>query len=241
GYITDYPYLASTERPKGAEAMQWWTDHSWIELTALVLAFVLSASIGMERQRRLKNAGLRTHTLVGIGSAGFALASQYGFTGVLGDHVTLDPSRVAAIGCLGAGGVFGGGRSVSGFTTAASVWVGAAVGLACGAGLRLVAVTLTVLYFAAIIVLTRIARKIAPGSHGDRMIIFQYRDGSGALREALETAAKHGFAVFFESSRQVEDQRIEARVRLAHTRRPPEELAALISDMHGVTSIYLDD
>lgn len=226
--------------------MQWWTDHSWIELTALVLAFVLSASIGMERQRRLKNAGLRTHTLVGIGSAGFALASQYGFAGVLGDHVTLDPSRVAAgivsgIGFLGAGVIFVRGNIVSGLTTAASVWVSAAVGLACGAGLPLVAVTLTVLYFAAIIVLTRIARKIAPGSHGDRMIIFQYRDGSGALREALETAAKHGFAVFFESSRQVEDQRIEARVRLAHTRRPPEELAALISDMHGVTSIYLDD
>src|SRR5690625_2039284 len=99
--------------------MQWWTDQSWIELTALVLAFVLSASIGMERQRRLKNAGLRTHTLVGIGSAGFALASQYGFAGVLGDHVTLDPSRVAAgivsgIGFLGAGVIFVRGNIVSG-------------------------------------------------------------------------------------------------------------------------------
>src|SRR5699024_8429670 len=112
---------------------------------------------------------------------------------------------------------------------------------ASGAGLGLVAVTLTVLYFAAIIVLTQVARKIAPGSHGDRMIVVQYRDGSGALRAALETAATHGFPVFFESSREIDDQRIEARVRMAHTRKRPEELTALLSELAGVTSIHLDD
>lgn len=228
--------------------MQWWSAHSWTEISALVLAFVLCAAIGLERQRRLKNAGLRTHTLVGIGAAGFALASQYGFAGVLGETVVLDPSRVAAsivagIGFLGAGVIFVRGNTVSGLTTAASVWVSAAIGLACGAGVPLVAVTLAVLYFVAIIVLTGIGRRIEPGSHGDHAIIMRYRDGSGALRQALETAAAHNFRVFFESSREIEDQqsRIEAQLRLAQTGKRPEQLTALLSELDGVTSIYLDD
>lgn len=58
----------------------------------LALAFVLSAAIGLEREIRQKSAGLRTHTLVGFGSALIMLVSKYGFTDVLSTHITLDPS-----------------------------------------------------------------------------------------------------------------------------------------------------
>jgi putative Mg2+ transporter-C (MgtC) family protein len=66
------------------------------QFAELGLAFVLSSLIGVEREWRHKSAGLRTHALVGTGAALFVLVSKYGFTDVLGSHVILDPSRVAA-------------------------------------------------------------------------------------------------------------------------------------------------
>jgi putative Mg2+ transporter-C (MgtC) family protein len=81
----------------------------WRQIAELALALVLSASVGLEREVRQKNASLRTHTRVGVGAALFMLISKYGFTGVLEPRlVVLDPSRVAAqimtgVGFLGAG------------------------------------------------------------------------------------------------------------------------------------------
>jgi putative Mg2+ transporter-C (MgtC) family protein len=103
------------------------------------LALVLSTLIGLEREIRQKNAGLRTHTLVGLGSALFMLISKYGFTDVLvTGRIILDPSRVAAqivsgIGFIGAGLIFVRRDSVRGLTTAAGIWVTAAIGAAAGA------------------------------------------------------------------------------------------------------------
>ncbi|GIH17523.1 hypothetical protein Raf01_56950 [Rugosimonospora africana] len=87
------------------------TGQGWTQLGELALALVLSAAIGLERELRQKSAGLRTHTLVGFSSALIMLVSKYGFTDVLGEHVTLDPSRVAArivsgIGFIGGGLIF---------------------------------------------------------------------------------------------------------------------------------------
>jgi putative Mg2+ transporter-C (MgtC) family protein len=84
----------------------------WSLLLPLVLALVLSAAIGLEREISAKSAGLRTHTLVGVGSAVFMEVSKYGFFDLLStDHVALDPSRVAAqivsgIGFIGGGLIF---------------------------------------------------------------------------------------------------------------------------------------
>jgi putative Mg2+ transporter-C (MgtC) family protein len=117
----------------------------WHQAAELGVALLLSAAIGLERDIRQKDAGLRTHTLVGIGAALFVLISKYGFTDVLERGlVVLDPSRVAAqivsgIGFLGAGLIFVRRDAVRGLTTAASVWVTAAVGSAAGAGLLVLA------------------------------------------------------------------------------------------------------
>ncbi len=113
----------------------------------LLLAAVLGAGIGYQRERAGKPAGLRTHILIALGSALFTVVSMFGFGG------QVDPSRVAAgvvtgIGFLGAGVIFRGIRSdgpVMGLTTAASVWVTAAIGLAAGVGMYLVAVVIAVL------------------------------------------------------------------------------------------------
>ena len=111
-------------------------------LFRLALAALLGGLIGIERELREHDAGLRTHMLVSVGSALFTIVSAYGFSEFLGSGeatVRADPTRIAAqivtgIGFLGAGAIIRMGVSVRGLTTAASLWVVAAIGLAAGAG-----------------------------------------------------------------------------------------------------------
>lgn len=140
------------------------------QIVELGTAFVLSALIGLEREIRQKSAGLRTYTLVGLASALFLLVSKYGFNDVLSPgRVELDPSRVAAqivsgIGFLGAGVIFTRSQAVTGLTTAATIWLTAAVGMACGAGLPVLAGVTTVGYFIVSLGFSRLLRYI----HGGR-------------------------------------------------------------------------
>jgi len=112
----------------------------------LLLAAALGAGIGYQRERANKPAGLRTHILICLGSALFTVVSVFGFNG------NADPSRVAAgivtgIGFIGAGVILRGvrGDHIVGITTAASVWVTAAIGLAAGAGMYLVSFIVAVI------------------------------------------------------------------------------------------------
>ena len=107
----------------------------------LILAAIACGAIGMERQMRGKGAGLRTHVLIGMGSALFMIVSKYGFADVLSlDHVGLDPSRIAAqvvtgVGFIGAGNILVRNQNIVGLTTAADIWVTAAIGMVIGSGM----------------------------------------------------------------------------------------------------------
>ena len=121
----------------------------------VLLATALGAGIGYQRERSDKPAGLRTHSLIALGSALFTLASIFGFgTGV-------DPSRIAAgivagVGFIGAGVIFRtSGDLVAGLTTAASIWVTASVGLAAGAGMYLLSF-LVALIAAAVLMIPKV-------------------------------------------------------------------------------------
>jgi putative Mg2+ transporter-C (MgtC) family protein len=103
----------------------------------LVVAAAMGMAIGVERELREQAAGLRTHMLVAVGACLFTLVSAYGFES---SSEPVDPSRVAAqivtgIGFLGAGAILREGLSVRGLTTAASLWVVAAIGMAVGLGM----------------------------------------------------------------------------------------------------------
>jgi putative Mg2+ transporter-C (MgtC) family protein len=103
----------------------------------LLLAAALGAIIGYQRERAGKPAGLRTHTLICLGSALFTIASIYGFSGV--NPAQVAAGIVAGIGFLGAGAIFHRqGGIVEGLTTATTIWAVAAIGLAAGAGLYLI-------------------------------------------------------------------------------------------------------
>jgi len=116
----------------------------WDMILRLIVAALLGSVVGVERERLLWAAGLRTHMLVCVGACLFMIVSAYGFSTVLGPHVVLDPSRVAAqvvtgVGFLGAGSIIMRNEVVKGLTTAASLWAVAAVGLAVGGGLYVAA------------------------------------------------------------------------------------------------------
>ena len=164
-------------------------------------ALVLSAAIGLEREIRQKSAGLRTHTLVGVGAALFMLVSKYGFSDVAKPGaVILDPSRVAAqivsgIGFLGAGIIFVRGDAVRGLTTAAAVWLTAAVGTAAGAGLPLLATLATAAYFLIVLAFPLLTRRLPHSSTAISVIRVRYHDGQGVLRQVLSRTTTQGFAV----------------------------------------------
>jgi putative Mg2+ transporter-C (MgtC) family protein len=109
----------------------------WPEvLLRIFVAAALGGAIGLERELRERQAGLRTHLVVSVGSALFTLVSAYGFQNF---ESKVDPTRIAAqivsgIGFLGAGAIIRQGLSVRGLTTAASLWLVAAIGMASGAG-----------------------------------------------------------------------------------------------------------
>jgi putative Mg2+ transporter-C (MgtC) family protein len=163
----------------------------WDALLRLAVACSLGAAIGFEREIRDREAGIRTHLLVSLGSALFTIVSAYGFHEFLangGNVVRADPARVAAqivtgIGFLGAGAIIREGLSVRGLTTAATLWVVAAIGMACGAGYYGPAAAATVLTLLALWPLRLLAyRLIDHIKPEENRLIVELREGESLAR-----------------------------------------------------------
>jgi putative Mg2+ transporter-C (MgtC) family protein len=173
----------------------------WVQLGELGLAFVLSALIGVEREIRHKSAGLRTYTLVGFSAALIMLVSKYGFMDVLvNNRIVLDPSRIAAqivtgIGFIGGGLIFVRRTNVRGLTTAAIVWLTAAIGMACGAGLPILALAVTGGHFVVVVGFPYIARRLPRSRWTPSLLQICYQDGREVLREVLVRCTQHNFTV----------------------------------------------
>jgi putative Mg2+ transporter-C (MgtC) family protein len=174
---------------------------TWLQVAELGLAFVLSALIGLEREFRQKSAGLRTYTLVGFASALIILISKYGFTDILKENqIVLDPSRIAAqivsgIGFIGGGVIFVRKDLVRGLTTAATVWLTSAVGMACGAGLPILAIIVTGGHFVVIALFPAIERRLPKSRWAPTSLQISYRDGQGVLREILSMCSQADFSI----------------------------------------------
>ena len=177
------------------------SGQGWPQIAALLLAFVLSALIGLEREIRNKNAGLRTYTIIGFTAALIMLTSKYGFTDVLAKGtVRVDPSRVAAqvvvgIGFIGGGLIFVKGEAVRGLTTAASVWLTAAVGMACGAGLPVLAVLVTCGNFIVAFGFSLIEKRLPGSNAGKSDLSISYQEGEGRLAAILAACSEQNFKV----------------------------------------------
>jgi putative Mg2+ transporter-C (MgtC) family protein len=211
----------------------------------LGLALVLSAAIGLEREVRQKSAGLRTHTLVGVGAALIMLVSKYGFSDVLGTHTVLDPSRVAAqivsgIGFIGGGLIFVRQDLVRGLTTAAVVWITAAIGMAAGAGLPVLALFAAGMHFLIVLGFAPLAARIPGSTRNPAWLRLDYEDGRGVLRRALASCTAMGYTVIDLSAEHDHepDHRGTVTVHLTvQGPRPVIELAGALSEIDGVQRV----
>ena len=157
---------------------QWFipTEQDLMIMLRITLAFVLGAVVGWERERVHQAAGLRTHMLVAAGAAAFTVASVYGFDdlGTVRDPARLAAQIVTGIGFIGAGVIFQGRHEIRGLTTAASIWIVAAIGVMAGLGMIWVGLYTAVATWFALRVLKRLVparpapprRKGKPGDPG---------------------------------------------------------------------------
>jgi putative Mg2+ transporter-C (MgtC) family protein len=213
-----------------------------LQLGELTLALILSSLIGLEREFRAKSAGLRTHTLVGVAAALIVLVSKYGFTNVIAQYeIVLDPSRVAAqivsgIGFIGGGLIFVQKDIVRGLTTAAIIWLTAAVGMACGAGLPLLAVFVTAAHFLVVFGYRGLEQRIL-SAHAELLV--RYAPGKGAVEKLMQTCTGRGFQIQALTVEQ-DDPASTDETRTIHLhvqgRGGVEPLVLSIGDIKGVAS-----
>ncbi|MCW2972093.1 MAG: MgtC/SapB transporter [Thermoleophilia bacterium] len=167
----------------------------------LALAVALGGLIGVEREWRDRTAGLRTHILVCLGSAAFTIVSAYGFrewavdiSSATRPNINSDPTRIAAqivtgIGFLGAGAIFRSDDGVRGLTTAASLWIMAAIGLAVGAGYYELAIEATVLILLVLIGLRQVSHRINRSNRGEQVPLVMHVNGAAAIGSVLDSIA----------------------------------------------------
>ena len=213
-------------------------------LLRLSMAAALGGAIGMERELRERQAGLRTHLVVCLGSALFTLVSAYGFHEFLvsgGSLVRTDPTRIAAqivsgIGFLGAGAIIRQGLSVRGLTTAATLWLVAAIGMATGAGYYSAALFTTVGALLTLGPLRIAAYKIVHRYRPDvdRLLVEIPAGGSpGPVIEAVERSG--GRVRSLEIAQEGDRRSIAVDVELAGLEAPA--VVAAVGEIDGVLEV----
>lgn len=169
-------------------------------LVRLLLSMLMGGLIGLERERSNHAAGLRTHILVCLGSTLIMLLSIYGFKDFVGEaNVRIDPARLATavitgIGFLGAGTILFTGKSITGLTTAASIWVVGAVGLAIGAGFYFAAIVSTFLILLNLIVFNKLEQRYIRGSKL-HLITIHAANAPGLLDSLSEMLKNEGYVI----------------------------------------------
>jgi len=184
----------------------------------ILLSLVLGGLIGLEREWHNHAAGLRTHILVCVGATIIMLLSIYGFGDFAGEfNVRMDPARLAAqvvsgIGFLGAGAIIRNGLSITGLTTAASIWVVAAIGLCVGAGFFYEAVLSTVLVILILLVLNRLEKSF----HSKRSrneITLRITRAEGGVARITDLIEKEGLLIVSMSLEAPGDDQDEGGIR----------------------------
>lgn len=180
-----------------------WQIDYWELTIRVIIAVALGGAIGLERELGEHAAGFRTHILVCLGSALIMMLSSYGFSAFIYEtNVRMDPARLAAqvisgIGFLGAGTILRTGMTVSGLTTAASLWVVAAIGLAVGAGFYYGAILTAFTAFFSLFMLNKLEKKFArfTKSSQTRHLALIVQDAPSHIGTVLQILKEQGLTV----------------------------------------------
>jgi putative Mg2+ transporter-C (MgtC) family protein len=214
----------------------------------LGIAALFGAMVGVERERRVRSAGIRTMSLVGLGSALFTVAAMYPFDSVArAAHGGVDATRIMAqivtgIGFLGAGTIWLRKDAVRGLTTAAALWVVAAVGMACGAGQWIVAIAATAVLIFVLAGILPLERYIFP-AHGTRTIRIWASAGAAAEVMARAQEICLGAGLDIEALTLAQSKRggdvIGLAARMRDVRQVSEAVVA-IRQLPGVSAVHGD-
>jgi putative Mg2+ transporter-C (MgtC) family protein len=209
----------------------------WELVLRLLVAAGLGSVIGADRERLVWAAGLRTHMLVCVGSCLFMIVSAYGFADSLGEHVILDPSRVAAqvvsgIGFLGAGSILLRGEVVRGLTTAASLWTVAAIGLAIGGGLYVEAVAATLIILAILTVIKPLERRFA-GRNRHHEITLKADRGQMSIEVLNRTLGYRARRITRYVAQPAEDQDMDD-ISIIMARLSPTDIAEMVKQLEAL-------
>ncbi|HEX2030395.1 MAG TPA: MgtC/SapB family protein [Actinomycetota bacterium] len=214
----------------------------------LFLAAVLGGLVGLEREISDQPAGFRTHMLVALGACLFALVSAYGFAAFLGadepPQVRFDPSRLAAqivtgIGFLGAGAIIRYGMSVRGLTTAASLWVVAAIGTAAGLGGYLISVVTAAITLVALYGLKPLRSRLVRGLKADHEEFVLEADASLDVDDLVHTVTRAAMRIDHLRVEEEEGDGLRQIVLFLTIppERRPEDAVALLSRVNGVRNV----
>lgn len=209
-------------------------------LLGLVTAVVCGALIGVERTFRQKEAGIRTHIIVALGSALIMIVSKYGFFDIVGlaDHVNLDGSRLAAqvvtgISFLGAGIIVFKG-TVKGLTTAAGVWTTAGIGLAAGAGMYGIAVYATLI----LLIVQIVIHKILPVENtSTNAVSMKLRDDPEAIESITKLFKENGYILISTSVEKKDSKYICLFTIRAKSHINPDDISKLFTGNEYVLSL----
>ncbi|MGN1316501.1 MAG: MgtC/SapB family protein [Acutalibacteraceae bacterium] len=211
-------------------------------LLSLITAVICGAAIGIERTFRQKEAGIRTHIIVAMGSALIMIVSKYGFFDIVGlaDHVNLDGSRLAAqvvtgISFLGAGIIVYKG-TVKGLTTAAGVWTTAGIGLAAGAGMYGIAV-----YATLILLIVQIAiHKIIPVENTSTTAVsMKLKDDPEAVESITNIFKENGYIIISTSVEKKNEKYVCLFTIRSKTHISPNEISNLFTGNEYVLSLSI--
>lgn len=222
---------------------------SWPEvLGRLALAAALGAILGFERELRDREAGLRTHLLVSLGSALFTIVSAYGFREFLtsgGNVVRIDPTRIAAqivtgIGFLGAGAIIRQGLSIRGLTTAATLWVVAAIGLAAGAGYYSAALIATAVALVALGPLRSVGYRLTRRFRGESGLLLVQLPAGQSPAGVIDAVDPEASIETIEVRQEGDRRTLELTVELPREEQA-RELVARVAEVDGVVAVRWAD
>ena len=211
---------------KLAELLNNWAPNGWpvgnliLVLIALVLSVVLCGLVGIERELRGRSAGLRTHLLVGVGSCLIMIISIYGFPAMFGEK--RDVARLAAqistgVGFLGAGAIIHHNSGIKGLTTAGTIWVAMAIGIACGSLNFILAIAATLIIMFVLVTIRKFEVKI---NHKKPYIVISAPMSESLLEKIILVSKEFECSVQGLSSEVIEDangKRVEVSFQAVFT------------------------
>ena len=234
------------------DALPW--QHLLELMLRIVAAGICGAAVGLERSKRLKEAGLRTHCVVALASALFMIISKYGFAdlalydasgelirdGFFAGTKGADPSRIASgivsgVGFLGAGVIFKNGNVVRGITTAAGIWATSAIGMAFGSGMYLIGLFTTLFIMVVQIILHKFP--VGNDAYNANEIVITMEDTEES-RKILQNTIKRPLVVSFKAYTEGETRMVKVTLKPSGPF-PPEKMLQMMEDYPQIKSISM--